>query len=422
MLGTAVTIGNPDREHPRVQRYRASVQRELWGTTAIEVAYNYQVGDRLPMTLRMDYLPEEYWNGSNVRDVTQQNFLQTNVPNPFLLSRFSSLQATNPALYARMAGNAFFTNTTVQLNRLLRGPYPQYSVGQLRRTCRSASRRRTARDQLHASFQQGLRPERGVLGQPDSQSGVPERVRPRADALAAERQRPAAPHHGQRPGRDSVRPGPEVPEHRACLARFSAAGRSAARSNTSRGRCSRGATSSSTAISTTSPSDDPTLDRWFNVDAGFERDPAKAPANFQKRVFPFRIDGVQGPEPDTGEHELHADGDAARSPFAELPGGHDQPAQPDDVRQPESEPDVDRLRPHHERDRRFATVHPVRDEVHVLAGKPRLHTKGRSVWDRPFVCTAFIDAPQPSGLWLHLSSFDLPVRQRPVQTPMGDRR
>ena len=94
---------------------RASVQRELWGTTAIEVAYNYQVGDRLPMTLRMDYLPEEYWNGSNVRDLTQQNFLQTNVPNPFLLSRFSSLQTTNPALYARMAGNGFFTTTTVQL-------------------------------------------------------------------------------------------------------------------------------------------------------------------------------------------------------------------------------------------------------------------------------------------------------------------
>ena len=34
--------------------------------------------------------------------------------------------------------------------------------------------------------------------------------------------------------------------------------------------------------------------RWFNIDAGFERDPAKQPALFQKRVFPFRIDGVRG--------------------------------------------------------------------------------------------------------------------------------
>src|SRR4029450_12476934 len=39
--------------------------------------------------------------------------------------------------------------------------------------------------------------------------------------------------------------------------------------------------------------DEPTRDRWFNVDAGFERDPAKIPAGFQKRAFPFRIDGVR---------------------------------------------------------------------------------------------------------------------------------
>jgi hypothetical protein len=43
-------------------------------------------------------------------------------------------------------------------------------------------------------------------------------------------------------------------------------------------------------------SNDPTLDRWFNVDAGFEKDPARVPANFQKRVFPFRIAGVTGPD------------------------------------------------------------------------------------------------------------------------------
>ena len=34
--------------------------------------------------------------------------------------------------------------------------------------------------------------------------------------------------------------------------------------------------------------DDPTRERWFNIDAGFERDPARIPAAFQKRAFPFR--------------------------------------------------------------------------------------------------------------------------------------
>ena len=38
----------------------------------------------------------------------------------------------------------------------------------------------------------------------------------------------------------------------------------------------------------------PTRDRWFNTDAGFEKDPAKTPAGFQKRQFPFRVDDVRG--------------------------------------------------------------------------------------------------------------------------------
>ena len=42
------------------------------------------------------------------------------------------------------------------------------------------------------------------------------------------------------------------------------------------------------------PLDNPTLDRWFNTDAGFEKDPASTPAGFQKRQFPFRVDGVRG--------------------------------------------------------------------------------------------------------------------------------
>ena len=39
--------------------------------------------------------------------------------------------------------------------------------------------------------------------------------------------------------------------------------------------------------------DDPTLDRWFNVDAGFERSATRVPADFQTRLFPLRIDGLR---------------------------------------------------------------------------------------------------------------------------------
>ncbi len=40
--------------------------------------------------------------------------------------------------------------------------------------------------------------------------------------------------------------------------------------------------------------DEPTRERWINVDAGFERDPARIPAAFQTRAFPFRIDDIRG--------------------------------------------------------------------------------------------------------------------------------
>ena len=38
---------------------------------------------------------------------------------------------------------------------------------------------------------------------------------------------------------------------------------------------------------------DPTLDEWFDVDAGFERNSTRVPADFQERLFPLRVDGLR---------------------------------------------------------------------------------------------------------------------------------
>ena len=75
--------------------------------------------------------------------------------------------------------------------------------------------------------------------------------------------------------------------------------------STSRANCSTGAGSSSTATSNDIKKDNPeialqpdgTFDptkTWFNIDAGFVRATADQPSQNQKRVFPFRIDGVRG--------------------------------------------------------------------------------------------------------------------------------
>ena len=294
LLGNGITISNPDRKHPRVQRVRGSIQRELWGTSSIDIAYNYQVGDRLPMTLREDYLPEEYWSDANVRDVTQQNFLQQNVPNPFHISRFQSLQGTDPALYARLSGNPFFNATTVQLHRLLRGAYPQYNglsfsnlpIG--KQTTHGVeinfTRRFSNGFALNAAYSGNRIRNLEFLNEYDRE---PTLWQPNANGR---------PHRITASGLLELPFGP---------------GRRWAESGVM-GKIFGGWQTGGTLEYQPGPlltwgnvffygdlddiaSDNPTLDRWFNVDAGFERDPAKAPANFQKRVFPFRIDGVRGP-------------------------------------------------------------------------------------------------------------------------------
>jgi hypothetical protein len=294
LLGNAVTIGNPDREHPRVQRYRVSVQRELWGTSAIEVAYNYQVGDRLPMTLRMDYLPEEYWNGDTVRDVTQQNFLQTNVTNPFLLSRFSSLQATDPALYARMAGNAFFTNTSVQRHRLLRGPYPQYASVSFANLPLGEQKTHGLEINFTRRFNKGFALSAAYSGN---------RIR-NLELLNEYDREPTLwqPNVNGRPHRITASGLAEIPfgpgrkfESTGVLGAILGGWQVGGTLEYQPGPLLTWGNVFFYGNVDDIPSDDPTLERWFNVDAGFERDPLKGPANFQKRVFPFRIDGVRGP-------------------------------------------------------------------------------------------------------------------------------
>jgi hypothetical protein len=124
VIGSAFTAENPNRVPARVQRWRASVQRALSRNISVDVAYNGTFADHNDISIRQDYLPEQWYNGSNVRDLTQQNLLNANVPNPYFIGNFASLKTTNAALYNRMAGNSFFTSATVQRNRLLR-PFSQ---------------------------------------------------------------------------------------------------------------------------------------------------------------------------------------------------------------------------------------------------------------------------------------------------------
>jgi hypothetical protein len=123
-VGRGFTFTPYDRMHPRVQKWRASLQRELSPNMSAEIAYWGQWGDDLNTTKRLDALPAQYWATGLVRNNAIATDLNSNVTNPFYVGNFAALKASNPTLYQFMNTNSFFTSTTIQKNKLLR-QYPQ---------------------------------------------------------------------------------------------------------------------------------------------------------------------------------------------------------------------------------------------------------------------------------------------------------
>src|SRR6185436_552257 len=128
-LGGGWTTENGHRKHARQQRWRVAIQRELLANLAVEVAYTGAFNDRLPVSIRGDFLPEQYWDGSNTRNTAANAFLTANVTNPYFINNFTALRTTDPVLYQRLASNPTFSSATIQRQRLLR-PFGVLTGGQ----------------------------------------------------------------------------------------------------------------------------------------------------------------------------------------------------------------------------------------------------------------------------------------------------
>jgi hypothetical protein len=297
LLGTAFTNQNLNREHARQQRWRVSVQRELASNLGLEVAYNGSYSDRIDRTIRGDYLPEQYWNGSNERNTTANTFLTAQVPNPFRIQNFEFLRTSNPALYSRLAGNTFFTQQTTQRNRLLRS-FPQMNAGNglmFANVPIGIVKVHSLEVVLNRRFADGLT---GVF------SFTANSVRENRIVDEFDREPTLwQGSNGGRPYRITASTAYDLPfgagraflNDGGVLAAIAGGWQLAGNYDFQPGALLDWNTNlffygnlDDIAI------DNPTRDRWFNVDAGFEKDPAKTPAAFQKRQFPFRVDGVRG--------------------------------------------------------------------------------------------------------------------------------
>jgi len=122
-VGQGFTFTRFDRSHPRVQRWRIGVQRELSSHMMVEAAYWGQWADRVSVTRRLDPLAQQYWATGTVRNNAVATEMNRNVPNPFHISNFESIRTSDPVLYQHMSTLGQFTSTTITKNRLLR-PFP----------------------------------------------------------------------------------------------------------------------------------------------------------------------------------------------------------------------------------------------------------------------------------------------------------
>jgi hypothetical protein len=123
VAGRAFSFRQFDNPRPRQQRWRVGAQRQFGTSSVVEVAYAGAYSDRVSVSRNVNSLPEQYWADGQVRNNNIPTNLNANVANPFRLTNFDALRASNPAAYQNLGTLGFFTSGTIQKNQLLR-PFP----------------------------------------------------------------------------------------------------------------------------------------------------------------------------------------------------------------------------------------------------------------------------------------------------------
>jgi hypothetical protein len=111
-LGRAVSFFNANSPTPYIQRWSLSVERQLPGRILLETSYVGNRGTKLPVTRQFDAMPAQYLSKLPYRDQPTINYLTALVPNPFY---------GIPAF----AGSGLGNQTVAQSTLLT--PYPQFS-------------------------------------------------------------------------------------------------------------------------------------------------------------------------------------------------------------------------------------------------------------------------------------------------------
>jgi hypothetical protein len=85
----------------------------------LDVTYNVAATTDLQITKPLTYTPAAFYAGGQQPNTVPNGILGARIPNPFQLSNFSGVAASNPAAYNLMSLNTFFTQTTIPISTLV---------------------------------------------------------------------------------------------------------------------------------------------------------------------------------------------------------------------------------------------------------------------------------------------------------------
>ncbi len=280
-----------DMKRARQQRWRVGVQRQFGSSNLVEMAYAGSYSDRVYVTKPMQPLPERYWASGLVRNNEIASNLNSNVPNPFHISHFAELRTTAPVVYQDMSSNAFFTSPTIRKHQLLR-PFPHLAALSEQYSPQGEVKTHALEVRYERRFSRGFNLN---VAYTRMQGRARDMYLNEFDPLPSWRQSPQT-----RPHRLTATTVIELPFGRgkpfasrglwaALLGGFQLAGTYEFQPGgllTFGNLFYYGDLAEITRGTRT-------LDRWFNTEAPFERNAARGPAAFHRRVFPVHIEGLR---------------------------------------------------------------------------------------------------------------------------------
>ncbi len=132
-LGSSATAGRGfnytdfNQPHARQQRWQVGMQRQFGASWVLTATYAGSYSDRISLQTREDFLPEQFWADGLTRNNAIATNMNTNVPNPFRVTRLNQADY-DPLVWTDLNSNSFFTSAFIRKHQLLRG-FPLNSGG-----------------------------------------------------------------------------------------------------------------------------------------------------------------------------------------------------------------------------------------------------------------------------------------------------